>query len=132
MTGQEAAERLLDWSDDALHEGRSVRHFEPVYKNPAALRRDVRELLADRAALVAERDAQAGLAETRKQSRRMYRERAEKAEAELEQAVAERDRYRDALKAAERVIHGPQSSHILTRNYEAWIAARAALAVSTP
>ena len=46
------------------------------------------------------------------------------------QAVAERDRYRDALKAAERVIHGPQSSHILTRNYEAWIAARAALAVS--
>ncbi len=124
VTGQEATERLLDWCDDALHEGRSVRHFEPVYKNPAALRRDVRELLAEWAALVAERDAAV-------ESRIDAKIATNAAVLELRQAVAERDRYRDALR---RIAYAPfdvNASAVSELANVKGIAADA-LAVSTP
>jgi hypothetical protein len=37
--------RLRVWSDDDLHVLRSARSHEPVYANPAELRKDVRDLL---------------------------------------------------------------------------------------
>lgn len=41
-----ALDRLREWTDDDLHLGQSVRFHEPTYKNPAEIRRDVRELIA--------------------------------------------------------------------------------------
>lgn len=40
-------QRLREWSIDELHLVRSVRHHEPVYRNPGELRGDVRWLLAE-------------------------------------------------------------------------------------
>lgn len=47
MTFIESLARLTRWSDDELHQLRSVRMFEPVYRNPAELRADVRALIAE-------------------------------------------------------------------------------------
>lgn len=37
--------RLVAWAKDELHIGQSVRMHEPTYRNPAEIRRDVRETL---------------------------------------------------------------------------------------
>ena len=39
-------ERLRSWAIDEAHVVQSVRHQEPQYRSPGALRADVRELLA--------------------------------------------------------------------------------------
>lgn len=46
VSEEAAIARLREWSRDELHLTQSARMHEPVYANPAALRADVRTLLA--------------------------------------------------------------------------------------